>query len=108
MDSNKKDLGSKKINNHSKNEGFSGEYIARNENHKKLNPEIEKNEDGETEIQQRARDIEQKKSVPVSRSNKADSGDRVVDKSRGTENEKEDKEVTKNRDFNSGLDESIH
>lgn len=106
-----KDLGDKKINNQEKksdrNEGFSGDNLPKNYDPSKgkLKTELDKNTDGSTESVQRARDVDEKKASPVSQSQDADSNGRVVDKSRGTANEKEDIETAKNRDFNSDTDE---
>ncbi len=103
-----KDLGSKKINNQekmsNKNEGFSGENLPKNYNPStnKLKPEIEKDKEGHMEVQQRARDVDEKKAPPVdslSSDTVRDDG-AVVNKSRGTANEKEDIETAENRDFN--------
>lgn len=109
-----KDLGSKKINNQEKgsdkNEGFSGDNLPKNydPSSKKLTPEIEKDEAGNTHTQQRARDVDEKQQPPVSESDKIESNGKVVDKSRGTSNEKEEVETAENRDFNSDLDEDRH
>lgn len=106
---NPKDLGSKKIDNHQKNEGFSGENLPNNYNpgSRFLNPETEKDEDGNKELQKRARDINEGKAVPVSQSDKTvnDKGE-VIDKNRGTKNETEDKETAENRDFNSDIEKN--
>lgn len=107
-----KDLGSKKINNEEKqspkNEGFSGENLPKNydPSQDRLKPELEKNEEGETETTARARDVDEKKAVPVTESDRAENGNgRTVDKNRGTANEAEDMETAENRDFNSDIDE---
>ncbi|MFL9843685.1 hypothetical protein [Flavobacterium rhizosphaerae] len=106
-----KDLGSKKMNNSEKesdkNEGFSGENLPKNydPSQDKLNTELEKKKDGETVTEKRARDVDEKKAVPVTGSDKAVGRDgAVVDKSRGTKNEEEDMEAAENRDFNSDID----
>lgn len=103
-----KDLGSKKMNNQEKkserNEGFSGENLPKDYNPSKgkLTPEVEKNTGGDTEVVKRARDVDEKKAAPVSQNNKTTRDDgKVVSKSRGTANEKEDMETAENRDFNS-------
>lgn len=107
-----KDLGSKKINNEEKqspkNEGFSGENLPKNydPSQDKMKQELEKNEEGETETTARARDVDEKKAVPVTESDLAENGNgRTVDKNRGTANEAEDMETAENRDFNSDIDE---
>ncbi|MGV3461052.1 MAG: hypothetical protein ACO1N9_11440 [Flavobacterium sp.] len=106
-----KDLGSKKINNHEKgsdkNEGFSGDNLPKNydPSSKKLTPEIEKDEAGNSQTQKRARDVDEKQQPPVSDSDKTESNGKHVDKSRGTSNQKEEIETAENRDFNSDLDE---
>lgn len=107
-----KDLGSKKINNEEKqspkNEGFSGENLPKNydPSQDKMKQELEKNEEGETETTARARDVDEKKAVPVTESDRAENGNgRTVDKNRGTANEAEDMETAENRDFNSDIDE---
>lgn len=107
-----KDLGSKKINNEEKmspkNEGFSGENLPKNYDPStgKLKPEVEKDEEGDMEIQKRARDVDEKKAVPVSQSDKTTRDDgAIIDKSRGTANEAEDMETAENRDFNSDIEE---
>lgn len=107
-----KDLGSKKINNAQKeapvNEGFSGENLPKNYNPSKdkLDTEVEKKADGTTVTQQRARDANEKKAPAVDSlgddTTRADG--KVVSKSRGTANEKEDMESAENRDFNSEID----
>lgn len=107
-----KDLGSKKINNEEKqspkNEGFSGENLPKNydPSQDKMKQELEKNEEGETETTARARDVDEKRAVPVTESDRAENGNgRTVDKNRGTANEAEDMETAENRDFNSDIDE---
>ncbi|MBY8962646.1 hypothetical protein KJK34_07765 [Flavobacterium sp. D11R37] len=107
-----KDLGSKKINNEEKqspkNEGFSGENLPKNydPSQDKMKQELEKNEEGETETTARARDVDEKRAVPVTESDRAENGNgRAVDKNRGTANEAEDMETAENRDFNSDIDE---
>ena len=107
-----KDLGSKKINNQEKlspkNEGFSGENLPKNYDPStgKLKPEVEKDEEGDMEIQKRARDVDEKKAVPVSQSDKTTRDDgAIIDKNRGTANEAEDMETAENRDFNSDIEE---
>ena len=108
-----KDLGSKKINNQEKtsekNEGFSGENLPKNYNpsSNKLKPEVEKDEEGNMEIQQRARDVDEKKAPPVdsqSDDTLTDNG-RLINKSRGTANEKEEMKTAENRDFNNDIEE---
>lgn len=103
-----KDLGSKKIGNQQKesdrNEGFSGDNLPKNydPSKDKLKTELEQKEDGSTEVQQRARDTDEKKAPPVD----SDAGDTTnsngdtVSKSRGTSSEEEDIETKENRDFN--------
>ncbi|WP_297333198.1 hypothetical protein [Flavobacterium sp.] len=107
-----KDLGSKKINNEEKqspkNEGFSGENLPKNydPSQDRMKEELEKNEEGETETTARARDVDEKRAVPVTESDRAENGNgKVVDKNRGTANEEEDMETAENRDFNSDIDE---
>ncbi|MBF00507.1 hypothetical protein [Flavobacterium coralii] len=107
-----KDLGSKKINNEEKqspkNEGFSGENLPKNydPSQDKMKQELEKNEEGETETTARARDVDEKRAVPVTESDRAENGNgKIVDKNRGTANEAEDMETAENRDFNSDIDE---
>lgn len=107
-----KDLGSKKIDNREKkgelNEGFSGENLPKNydPSTNKLKPEIDKDKDGNAEIVQRARDVDEKQAPPVSTSDKTTRDDgTIIDKNRGTANEKEDNKTAENRDFNSDLDE---
>ncbi|AWH86713.1 hypothetical protein HYN59_17080 [Flavobacterium album] len=107
-----KDLGSKKIGNQEKqsdkNEGFSGDNLPKNydPSKDKLKMELEKNEDGDMETVQRARDVDEKQAPPVSLDDKTTRGDgAVVDKSRGTANEAQDVETAENRDFNSDVDE---
>lgn len=107
-----KDLGSKKMNNREKlspkNEGFSGENLPNNYNPSKgkLKPEVEKDEEGNMEVQKRARDVDEENAVPVSQSDKTTRDDgKVIDKSRGTANEAEDMETAENRDFNSDTEE---
>lgn len=106
-----KDLGSKKIDNQEKesdkNEGFSGDNLPKNYDPStdKLKTEIEKDEHGNTHTQKRARDVDEKQQPPVSDSDKTQSDGKVIDKSRGTSNEKEEAETAENRDFNSDLDE---
>lgn len=107
-----KDLGAQKINNQGKvsekNEGFSGDNLPENYDPAagKLKTELDKNKDGTTEAVKRARDVDEKKAPSVSQSDKAiiDNG-KIVSKSRGTENEEEDKKTTENRDFNSDINE---
>jgi hypothetical protein len=108
-----KDLGSKKINNQEKtsekNEGFSGENLPNNYNPKegKLKAEFEKDEEGNLEIQKRARDTDEKQAPPVSSSGTTTRDDGTeVSKSRGTANESEDTETAENRDFNSDTEEN--
>lgn len=109
-----KDLGSKKIGNQEKqsdkNEGFSGDNLPKNydPSTNKLKTEIEKDEDGNLHTQKRARDVDEKQQPPVSDSDKTESNGKVIDKSRGTSNEKEEVETAENRDFNSDLDEKRH
>lgn len=107
-----KDLGSKKIDNSEKqgelNEGFSGENLPKNydPSSNKLKPEIDKDKDGNAEIVHRARDVDEKQAPPVSISDKTTRDDgTIIDKNRGTANEKEDNKTAENRDFNSDLDE---
>lgn len=106
-----KDLGSKKINNEEKqspkNEGFSGENLPKNYDPSKsrLKPEMETDEEGNTETVKRARDVDEKKAPPVSESDKTNSNGNVVDKNRGTKNEAENMETAENRDFNSDTEE---
>ena len=106
-----KDLGSKKINNDEKasdkNEGFSGENLPKNydPSKDKLNAELEKKKDGNTEVEHRARDVDEKKAPPVSTSDKTTNSEgEIVSKSRGTKNEAEDIETAENRDFNNDLE----
>lgn len=103
-----KDLGSKKINNQEKqserNEGFSGENLPKNydPSTNKLKTEIDKDKAGNPNTVKRARDVDEKNAPPVSNSDKTTRDDgKVVSKSRGTTNEKEDIETAENRDFNS-------
>ncbi|MXN91921.1 hypothetical protein GR160_11870 [Flavobacterium sp. Sd200] len=104
-----KDLGAKKIGNQekqsNKNEGFSGDNLPKNydPSKDKLKAELEQKQDGETVVQQRARDVDEKKAPPVnSNDDKTTRNDgKVVSKSRGTANEKEEVESVENRDFNS-------
>ena len=104
-----KDLGSKKIGNQEKesdkNEGFSGEKLPKNydPSKDKLKTELEQKQDGSTETQQRARDVDEKKAPPVDsdQSDTTNSDGDIVSKSRGTTGEKEDIETKENRDFNS-------
>lgn len=103
-----KDLGSKKMNNQEKkserNEGFSGDNLPNNydPSANKLKMELEKNEQGDTETVQRARDVDEKQAPPLSANDKTTRDDGIViDKSRGTANEAEDMETAENRDFNS-------
>ena len=104
-----KDLGDKKINNQQKdasvNEGFSGENLPKNydPSKDKLDTELEKKKDGTTVTEQRARDVEEKKAPAVDSlaSDTTDDEGDIVNKSRGTKNEKEDIETAENRDFNS-------
>jgi hypothetical protein len=107
-----KDLGSQKMNNQEKpgekNEGFSGENLPKNydPSKDKLKTELDKKKDGSVETVQRARDVDEKQAPPVSQSDKTTRDDgAVVDKSRGTTNEKEDMETAENRDFNSDTEE---
>lgn len=107
-----KDLGSQKMNNQEKqsdkNEGFSGDNLPKNYDPSKgkLKPEQETNTDGDTETVQRARDVDEKKAPAVSESDKTTRDDgTVIDKSRGTANETEEKETAENQDFNSDTDE---
>jgi hypothetical protein len=107
-----KDLGSKKMNNQEKqsqkNEGFSGENLPKNNNpsQDRLKPELEKNEEGETETTARTRDVDEKKAVPVTESDRAVNGNgKTVDKNRGTASEAEDMETAENCDFNSDIEE---
>jgi hypothetical protein len=103
-----KDLGSKKMGNQEKqsdrNEGFSGDNLPKNydPSKDKLKTELEQKQDGSTETQQRARDVDEKKAPPVNSdaSDTANSDGETVSKSRGTATEKEDIETTENRDFN--------
>lgn len=108
-----KDLGSKKMNNQEKmsdrNEGFSGENLPKNYNPAadKLKPEVEKDKEGNMEVQQRARDVDEKKAPPVdslSDDTLEDDGT-LVSKSRGTSNDAEDMKTTENRDFNNDIEE---
>lgn len=107
-----KDLGSKKMNNQEKlsekNEGFSGENLPKNYDPSKgkLKTELDKDTNGNTNTVKRARDVDEKQASPVSQSNKTMRDDgAIVSKSRGTANEKEDKETAENRDFNSDTNE---
>lgn len=106
-----KDLGSKKIGNQEKasgvNEGFSGENLPRNYDpaKDKMKEEVEKDIDGNQETVKRNRDIDEKQAAPVSENDRAESDGRIVDKSRGTQNEAENMETAENRDFNNDLDE---
>lgn len=106
-----KDLGAKKINNQEKtsgvNEGFSGDNLPRNYDPStdKMKEEIEKDTDGNQETVKRNRDIDEKQATPVSENDRAESDGRIVDKSRGTQNEAENMETAENRDFNNDLDE---
>lgn len=103
-----KDLGSKKIgsqeNQGDRNEGFSGENLPKNydPSKEKLKTELEQKEDGSTEVQKRARDVNEKKAPAVDSdgSTATNSEGKTVSKSRGTANEKEDTESRENRDFN--------
>lgn len=103
-----KDLGSKKIGNQDKqsdrNEGFSGDNLPKNydPSKDKLKEEPEQKEDGSTETQQRARDVNEKKAPPVDsdESSTTKNDGKVVSKSRGTASEEEDIETAENRDFN--------
>ena len=109
-----KDLGSKKIGNaekeSDKNEGFSGENLPKNydPSQDKLKTELEQKKNGSTEMQQRARDVDEKKAPPIDDAEddttRADGA--VVSKSRGTANEKEDVETAENRDFNNDTEKS--
>ena len=106
-----KDLGDAKHNNAEKkspkNEGFSGENLPNNYDpaKDKLKTELEKNKEGDLETVHRARDVDEKSAPPVSESDGAVNGNgRVVDKNRGTANEKEDMETAENRDFNSDIE----
>lgn len=105
-----KDLGSKKMFNQEKlsdkNEGFSGDNLPKNydPSTNKLKTELEKDESGEMHTLKRARDVDEKQQPPISDSDKTESNGRIVDKSRGTANEKEEVETAENRDFNSDLD----
>jgi len=107
-----KDLGDKKMNNQEKqsdrNEGFSGDNLPNNYDPSKgkLKTELDKDTDGSTETVKRARDVDEKKAPPVSDSDKTTRDDgTVIDKNRGTANEKEEIETAENRDFNSDTDE---
>jgi len=106
-----KDLGSKKINNDEKasdkNEGFSGDNLPKNYDPStdKLKAELEKKQDGSTEVEQRARDVDEKKAPAVSTSDKTTNSEgETVSKSRGTKNEAEDIETVENQDFNNDLE----
>lgn len=108
-----KDLGSKKIfdqeKESDKNEGFSGENLPKNydPSSKHLDTEIDKDEKGNANISQRARDVDEKQAPPVNSSSgkTTDDNGETVSKSRGTHNEKENMETAENRDFNSDTDE---
>lgn len=107
-----KDLGSKKIFNQEKsgerNEGFSGENLPKNYDPStdKLKMELEKNEHGELTTEKRARDVDEKQAPQVnSLSSDSEENGSLISKSRGTENNAQDMETAKNRDFNSDLDE---
>lgn len=106
-----KDLGSKKIFDQEKpsdnNEGFSGDNLPRNydPSSDKMKEEIEKDEEGNVHTLKRNRDIDEKQAKPVTPSDYADSDGRTVDKSRGTETQREAMETAENRDFNSDIDE---
>lgn len=106
-----KDLGSNKINDQEKqsdvNEGFSGENLPRNydPSKDKMKEEIEKDTKGDQQTVKRNRDIDEKQATPVSLNDRAESDGRIVDKSRGTQNEAENMETAENRDFNNDLDE---
>lgn len=102
-----KDLGDKKINNQEKqsdkNEGFSGDNLPKNydPSSDKLKAELDKKQNGATETEQRARDVDEKKAPPVSNNDNTTQDDgEVVSKSRGTASEAEDAETAENRDFN--------
>ena len=56
------------------------------------------------ETHKRARDVDEKKAPPVSTSDKTTEDGRVIDKSRGTANERENMETAENRDFNSDVE----
>lgn len=107
-----KDLGDKKMNNQekpsAKNEGFSGDNLPKNYDPSKgkLKTELDTDTDGSTETVKRARDVDEKKAASVSKSDKSTRDDgTIIDKSRGTANEAEEKETAENRDFNSDTDE---
>ncbi len=108
-----KDLGSKKMYNQEKesekNEGFSGENLPKNydPSSKHLDTEVDKDQDGNTEVSQRARDVDEKQSPAVNStsSKTTDDNGQTVSKSRGTHDDKEDMETAENRDFNSDTDE---
>lgn len=106
-----KDLGSNKINDQERqsdvNEGFSGENLPRNydPSKDKMKEEIEKDTEGGQQTVKRNRDIDEKQATPVSLNDRAESDGRIVDKSRGTQNEAENMETAENRDFNNDLDE---
>ena len=108
-----KDLGSKKMYNQEKesdkNEGFSGENLPKNydPSSKHLDTEVDKDEHGNAEVSQRARDVDEKQSPPVNSASGKTTNDNgeTVSKSRGTHNNTEDMETAENRDFNSETDE---
>jgi len=106
-----KDLGDKKINNQEKqsdkNEGFSGDNLPKNydPSSDKLKAELDKKQNGATETEQRARDVNEKKAPPVSNDDNTTQNDgEVVSKSRGTASEAEDVETAENRDFNNDIE----
>ena len=91
-----KDLGSKKMNNEQQlNEGFSGENMP-DDNYPttpKLNPELEKDRDGNSEIVERARDVN--KNIEDSKASGNDPGN--------TKSIQQNEKTVENKDRNSDI-----
>lgn len=88
------------------NEGFSGDNLPRDYNPSagmKQDTEIEKDENGDTEVVKRSRDVEENNAKDVD-STSGTAKDTGKSKSRGTTSEAENIKTAQNRDFNSAVD----
>lgn len=104
----KKDLGSKKINNQQQtNEGFSGKNLPKDyDPSKKLNTEAEKDQEGHENTVKRARSVDANTAPDVDESNHTTENGKSIKKNRGTSNESEDMETAENRDKNSDTEKN--
>ena len=109
------DLGSKKMNNKSLNEGFSGEHISKNYNPSSvLKSELEIDENGNKKIVERARtkndyelDLEKLEQIELEENkNRGVSSEKEIQKT--IENKDLNSDITTNRYPNSNLDNKIN